>query len=74
MFDYIVDNTYYDCGYIYSMAFGGPVQCMLRWYVGYDRDNFADKYIDDLSAKMASTKEANSKDLATLLSDIAAAK
>ena len=74
MFDYIVDNTYYDCGYIYSMAFGGPVQWMLRWYVGYDRENFPTQYIGDLSSKIKEVEPANTTDLATLLSDIAAAK
>ena len=73
MFDYIVDNTYYDCGYIYSMAFGGPVQWLLREYVVYDA-NSGTKYIGDLAAKIKEVEPANTSGLNTLLNGIANAK
>ena len=74
MFDYIVDNTYYDCGYIYSMAFGGPVQWLLRNYVVYDREIFPDKYIGDLASEIKEVEPANTKGLNDLLTGILNAK
>ena len=73
MFDFIVDNTYYDCGYIYSIAFGGPVQWLLRNYVVYDA-NVADKYIGDLASEIKKVEPANTTGLNNLLTGIANAK
>lgn len=73
MFNYIVDNAYYDCGYIYSIAFNGPLQWVLRWYVVYDA-NYGDKYIGDLDTEIGSSWQTNSTSLERLLFDIANAR
>ena len=73
MFYYMIDHAYYDCGYIYSIAFNGPLQWVLRWYVVYDA-NSEDKYIGDLDTEIGASWENNNISLRELLLDIANAR
>ncbi len=66
MFDYIVDNIYYDFGYTYAKVMNGPYQ-LIRNYARYMEGS---NYIDSLTSKLESEEAVAEEELGRFLEKI----
>ncbi len=67
MFDYIVDNMYYDFGYTYSKMIEGPYQ-LIRNYARYPSGHGS--YVESLPAALSETEELSTIQLELFLEKI----